>query len=212
MIVGLWSFFTLALGASTWAYAQKQNQRAAVMGGRIASPKAFWLVFAVLNWFFLPLVLVVSGFGPHAFRQVLFAFLLLMWPRGLIELLMLYGAKHWRPLYGIIHDLVCAGVLVVGCWLMFTAESFRAAGMGDQAFSFAYLTFLFLTLSVECFYAASFSQLVGNATSGTDAIWFASEDDPKFQKVVRTTKIWNQFLGAVWLMLSLYLVWSTAYA
>ena len=81
----------------------RQNRRAAA-GGKIAIPKLFWLAYAILYWYVLP-VLIMRDYRAHLEIRRLYAiFFANMALRGLIELPMIYRWRNWHPYYGAAHD------------------------------------------------------------------------------------------------------------
>ena len=91
-----------------------QNSRGNV-GGEISLPKMIWLAYAVFTWFLLPAILYYDkSFEPQTRRRFLI-FWWVMFPRGVIELILVYGFQHWSPWYGITHDLIA--VLTLICFL-----------------------------------------------------------------------------------------------
>jgi hypothetical protein len=47
------------------------------------------------------------------------------------------------------------------------------------------------SLVLEIIYAWGFFRLVGARTTGHDGVWFASNEDPGFRRLVRLTAFWN---------------------
>ena len=63
------------------------------MGGEISFPKAMWLSTAVYLWFFQPLFFYIQITNLEI-KFLLKYFLILMWVRGIAELIMLYKFKN----------------------------------------------------------------------------------------------------------------------
>jgi len=184
---------TLALVAYLVRFYRRQ-QRSGELGGRMAPAKAFWLGFAVFSWFVLPAVLALDAAVPLPFRWVLGVFAVSMWLRGVAEMVMLYAFKNWRPPYGIGHDLLSIGILAVGtAWQWASVQTLlvapRQAGM--SVWLVALLGVLTLSLALEVAYAYAFFAVVRGKTVGDDGIWFASNDDPLFRRIVWTTACFN---------------------
>ena len=167
---------------------RQQNARGS-RGGRISGPKAAWLFYAVFLWFFVcPLVALDAGVHP-ALRTVLGLFAASMWLRGLAELYMLYVSKNWRPPYGVGHDVLCL-VLVLGS-LVLQREHLRGPLAPVDAWGLALVGLVLVTLGVEVVYASLFFHAVEGATTGEDGIWFADEEQARFQRINRLTLACN---------------------
>lgn len=173
------------LGGVFW---RRQNVRTG-RGGRISPPKMAWLFYAIFLWFFLcPLAALEPGLHP-GLRLVLGGFGAFMWLRGAAELYMLYVSHNWRPPYGIGHDVLCL-VLVAG-------------GLGQDLLSRAgplppldtwarwLLALVGVSLVIEVLYAALFFHAVEGRTTGEDGIWFADEQQLRFQRINRITLACN---------------------
>jgi hypothetical protein len=184
--------------------ASKESQKEVKprIGGPISPHKSFWLFFAVLNWFFLPLILAQQHGFSENFKLTIYGFSFLMWFRGIAECIMLYVTLNWRPLYGMIHNMTCLSFLVfMGALMIF--DPGQTGSSQKPFFENCYLVFLCLMLMVETYYAWSFSKLVGLKTQGNDAIWFATEQEAKFAAILKTTRIWNRVFSGIWIFLSI---------
>ena len=170
------------------AFARGQNRRAR-MGGPMARPKQIWLIWAVYTWFFATPLFAMSPALSTPLRTVLGAFSILMIARGVVEVVMLYVTKSWRPPYGIAHDVLCAAVLLSGsAWVVFGGSP-----LDDpiEAWGRGLLAALTVSLLLETYYAVSFHRAVDGRTTGDDGVWFATADDPRFARVVLVTSIAN---------------------
>ena len=171
------------------------------IGGKIAPAKMAWLLYVVYLWFFLcPLMLL------HPYLQLPIADLVwfaagTMWIRGIIELIMMYVSKNWKPPYGIAHDIFSFVGMLVGFWLIYQ-KNLRYQDIDVLVMTL--LGVVTFTFFLETVYAMVFYRLVGTHTVGDDAVWFAGKDNPKFQKVVRLTAILN-------VPLYLFLFWFLAF-
>lgn len=170
--------------AVAW-FAGAQN-RGGKLGGRISLPKRVWLTFTIWSWLFECLVLALDGGLPFGFRVVVGVHAASMWLRGVVELLMLYRWKNWRPPHGIAHDAFCI-VTVLVLALVFREELTGALGAWGPAF----LGMLVFALAVELVYAALFFKAVEGRTTGDDATWFAAEGEARFARINRLTAALN---------------------
>ncbi len=136
------------------------------LGGEISLPKMIWLAYAVFTWFLLPAILYFdTSFEPHIRKRFLL-FWWVMFPRGVIELILVYGFQHWSPWYGITHDLIAVMTLIY--FLRFPkSESVRS--LRAQRF----MGGLIVALIAETVFAAMFLQTGAHR----EAIYFASSSE-----------------------------------
>ncbi len=176
-LVGLCSL----VGLLFW---RRQNVNKA-QGGRISPPKLAWLLYAVFVWFLLcPLVASEAGLHPHL-RWVLGGFAAFMWARGGAELYMLYVTRNWRPPYGITHDALSLALVLGG--LGGYALRRDAPPTSLDLWALCLLGLVTVTLVIEILYAALFFHAVEGRTTGEDGIWFADEEQARFQRINRIT-------------------------
>lgn len=156
------------------------------MGGKISNPKLLWLFFAIWFWLFECAVLAFEPSLPAGYRIILGVHAASMWLRGIVEMVMLYVTRNWRPPIGITHDVLCiVTVLVLAVALPLPLDS--AWGLFAPALVFM----LLFSLGVEVLYAALFFQAVEGKTTGEKGIWFASEDEARFKRINRITTAFN---------------------
>lgn len=166
-------------------FAGGQN-RGGKMGGRISLPKRVWLTFTIWTWLFECAVLAFDPGLPRGFRVVVGVHAASMWLRGLVELVMLYHFKNWRPPHGIAHDAFCI-VTTLALSAAFRGELTGALGAWGPAF----LGMLVVALAVELVYAALFLKAVQGRTTGDDPTWFAAEGEARFARINRLTAVLN---------------------
>lgn len=184
-VFGLWFGAVIVVGIGT-LFAKRQNSAGrAPMGGAISRAKQVWLVWAVYVWFVATPVLAFAPIFPSPARIVLGAFSGFMLLRGLIELVMLFVTKNWRPPYGIAHDVACVVLLLGG--LVWIAGHDEPVG----GWALAYLGVLTVSLMLETYYAFAFHGLVQGRTTGDDGVWFADAADPRFARINRITALAN---------------------
>jgi len=157
------------------------------MGGRISTPKLAWLLYTVLVWGLLCPILAFEPLIRRPFRALAGGFAALMWIRTLAEFPMLYTWKNWRPPYGMIHDLVCALVLVVGLWIS-RARWWPPRARSDR-WMLAFTLVLVSGVLLECVYAGLFYRAVAGATTGEHGLWFADPHDLRFRFINQLTLI-----------------------
>lgn len=180
-----------ALGTAAFGlgYYRRQNRAGVRLGGAISRAKALWLAYAVFFWFFLCPLLALSPAVPAPQRALLGAFAAFMWLRGLAEAALLFVWKRWTPPMGIAHDLACLALLAAGAAR--AGPALWQVEAPSQAWGLGLLGALVLSLVLEVGYAWSFYRVVGQRTRGEDALWFASEEDPRFRTINRVTAAMN---------------------
>ena len=147
----------IQLLGSTWFY-KKQNQGSFV-GGAISIPKALWLFYAIFFWFFLPLIYLSHPALDGTLKVILALHTLIWWIRGPLELAMIYKWFNWSPRYGIIHDVLHAGVLFIA--LLGTVKIWPESPSNWMLFVF--LGFTIISLLFEATFAALFLNIRGSA-------------------------------------------------
>ncbi|MEK7486072.1 MAG: hypothetical protein AABZ60_17250, partial [Planctomycetota bacterium] len=183
----------------------RQQNRSETIGGKISRVKMFWLLFALTSWFLIPSLLACDSHVILPSRKLLGGFALLMWGRAGVEFLMLYVTKNWKPPLGIAHDLCC--ILFLGGGLLYFYADFKEfANNPFQRWIWSFILLLVLSLCVEIFYAFLFFRAVEGKTTGEEGIWFASEEDTRFQTLNRLTFALNFFFYS-YLVLFFVVVW-----
>lgn len=178
----LWLVLTAALCVGAVAWFSRGQDAHGKLGGRISPPKRVWLTFTIWTWLFEGVVLALDGGLPWGFRVVVGVHAASMWARGVIELVMLYRWKNWRPPYGIAHDALCIATVVVLA-ARYRADLGPGGPLGPWAWGF--VAMLLFALSVELVYAALFLRAVQGRTTGDDATWFAAEGEARFARINR---------------------------
>jgi len=172
-----------AVAVALFAFGQN---RGGTMGGRISLPKRVWLTFTIWTWLFEGAVLACDPGLPRGFRVVVGVHAASMWLRGLVELVMLYRFRNWRPRHGIAHDACCI-VTVLALAFVFRGELTGALGAWGPVF----VGMLVVALAVELTYAALFVKAVEGRTTGDDPTWFAADGEARFARINRLTAVLN---------------------
>lgn len=174
-------------------YHRRQNRGGASgkcrLGGAISRAKVMWLCYALFVWFFLCPIVALSGAVAEPLRALLGAFAAFMWLRGVIEAVLLYWTKSWTPPMGIGHDLACLALLGGGAWWFAPALGGLTSSL--DLWTLGLLAAVFVSLLCEVGYAWAFFRVVGQETKGDEAVWFASEEDPRFRAINRATMTMN---------------------
>ena len=186
----------VAIGAVFYLW-QNSTARA---GGKISRPKMLWLTYVVGLWFFVCPIVALDPTVAVPLRATLGGFAAFMWMRGLTELLMMYLTKNWRPRYGIAHN-IASFVLVTAM----AAWSLTSGLASYDAWVFGLVVLVAVTLVIETVFAVGFRRVVGDRTTGDDAVWFASAKDERFAGLNRLTAALNV---PVYGLLALFLVRS----
>ena len=156
----------VGIAALTALFGWRQNQGSAV-GGPISVAKTFWLGYALVMFYVVPLFLWRDGaLDPHVrriFGWVAASFAV----RAVVELWVIYFTRGWRCEYGMAHDVLTL--------LLIVALRRDARGLPDERSrdALALATLLQLTLVIEAFMAWSFSKLASPA----EGIYFAADTD-----------------------------------
>ncbi len=171
-------------------FGRRQNRKRSI-GGAISRPKQLWLGYAIFVWFFLSPILAFEPQLHGAVCLIVGVFGLLMWIRGIAEMIMMYGTKTWRPPYGIAHDLLCIAVIV---GLAITQRNAWSSFSALDRWGAAFVFFLVVSLGFETYYALAFYGAVEGKTTGEEGVWFADEHDPRFRRINLVTRIGNAIL------------------
>ena len=184
----------MALLLAVFGVRFKGQQKPGAIGGPISAAKAFWLPFALYFWFIVCAVLAIDPALPSSLRTVYAVMAVSMWLRGIAELVMLYVTHNWRPPMGVGHDaftIVLVVVVAVFCIGATDTQQWSSLARGAGALLWVVLA----SLVLEIVHAWSFFVVVGRRTLGTEGIWFADDEDPRFAAINLRTKIGNVVLA-----------------
>ncbi len=176
-------FALLIITALITAYYYFNQNKQKSIGGKISSAKAFWLGYALFNYFVLP-VFLFFFFEHSLFNQVLWLIICLFYFRMLFQSYLMFISKNWIPNYGMFYNIL--SILVISYALIklyITFGTFAQPGLLLLSF---FLCKLILILFTDTVYANKFKLLVGNHTKGNDAVWYASEEK-KFKNINKAT-------------------------
>ncbi len=182
----------------------KKRQERGGLGGSISRAKTFWLCFAIFFWFIVAPAVGMDESLPLPLRRVFLAVGASMWLRGVVEMVMLYVTRNWRPPFGVAHDIVTI-LLILGALVVGATEpvSHDATSIATAALVVALLA----SLIIEIVHARTFFAVVGRGTVGDDGVWFADEHDPRFTAINRRTRLWNCILCTA--VLFYFIAWFT---
>lgn len=187
-----------ALGMALVLRAFYRHQNQGKIGGSISLPKAYWLGLVVYCWYILGSIFLFLG-PKLAFHTTFLVTSLSVWFRAPIELAMLFHYKNWLPKYGIAHNWMLLITVPLG------AALHLAHGAQPGLLDLACLLVWTMSAAMELYHSIAFSKIVGTKTMGDSAIWFASGQDPAFDRINRITTRNNVLLSAT-TMLTLYLM------
>ncbi len=105
-------FVVFALLLSSLIFYFLQNA-AFIVGGEIALPKLIWLTYAILFWYFIPILIVFDKRVSRPYYLAFVLFVINMSIRAVVELWMIYFTHSWHPYYGIAHDVFSAIVVAI---------------------------------------------------------------------------------------------------
>jgi len=154
------------------------------IGGAISMAKAFWLAYALFNYLGLSLYLLIVLPQDMVGYLGLLTFTSLIYTRTIIQGIMMFRSKNWKPPYGIISNLLVALVLVtfLGLGFLDSENTFVS-----QHIIHIFIVKLTAILLCDSYYAFLFYRIVGDATIGEQAVWFAASEDTRFDFVNRLT-------------------------
>jgi len=171
---------------SIWYYnTQNKTQQ---IGGPIARPKIFWLGFTSYNYFVLSLLLWWGLKLSPSWNNLLLIFIGCIYFRAVIQSLFMFVLHIWIPPMGIFYNIFC--FLLIAIYTGFNSELLFNFAQNDSV-SAGYMILICASLITDSVYAYKFFKLVGEKTKGKEAIWYASEEDPIFKKIVQLTRNLN---------------------
>jgi len=175
-----------------------QNHKGQI-GGEISLAKTLWLglamffyiIFSVWWLFKIP---TDSVLYPIALLVVSFFYF-----RLIVQSFLMFTTKNWTTAHGITFNAIGCLLLTGSLFFVMQTDLLERSTL-EMAF-LCYLVMLIAFQVTDSFYAYKFGKIVGNATKGDQAIWFASKAS-KFKKINQITAI----LNTVYLVLSVVLI------
>lgn len=189
----------------TLGYYRHQNSRTSI-GGKISTPKAFWLGFALFSYFVFPVYLYFLFFNNDV-RFIVVIIIAVFYFRMLVQGLLMFVFHSWIPYYGIAYNIFSFVVVSLSLVVLYTR--FDLSDTPVIMLLSVFICKLLLILITDTFYAIKFQRIVGDNTTGRLAIWYAAEDQ-KFLEINRITKFNNRLflllgiLEIIVLMIFLY--------
>ncbi len=179
-------------------YVYKLQQKGNQIGGAISRAKSFWLSYVLFNYLALSIVLLIYTPADFPFYYGLLVFVILIYFRSIVQMLMMYKFKNWKPLYGIGSNLFFFLVT-----LFFLIHDFTSLIFSDWQLLILplFLVKICMLLLCDSYYAYVFHKAVGNATTGDQAIWFAGSHDARFNAVNSLTFQLNIVFSVVTLLI-----------
>ncbi|CAN5588393.1 hypothetical protein BH23THE1_BH23THE1_35740 [soil metagenome] len=173
------------------------------IGGTISMAKAFWLTFALFNYLGLSLFLLIYMPSDTLGYFGLLVFVILILLRTVIQIIMMFGLLNWRPPYGIFSNILITIVLIVFLVMEVSVREFDSV----QHFIIPlFIVKLMAMLLCDSYYAFVFYKIVGNATTGEQAVWFATDEDDRFEFINRLTYQLNILFIFVLAILSVLII------
>lgn len=191
-LVGIISLFSIAMAK----YHRQQNNGSQI-GGNISKAKSVWLGLTLFFYFMFSCwwLLVLPTRSPIYPFVIIVIFYFYF--RAIVQAVMMYTTKNWTTAHGIAFNSI-GSIILLYCLITATQQN----SLTPQEISFTSYLFLLICFQItDSFYAHRFGAIVGQATKGEKAIWFAS-NDPKFQKINQRTAQFN----TVYLVLSFALI------
>ena len=169
------------VGGLTFFRVQSRKNR---IGGAISQAKALWLTYVLFNYFGVSLYFLQSLSKATIGYNGLLIFTVLIILRSLIQLIMMFGLRNWRPPYGIFSNLLVAIFMV--SFLVWEFFSYEMIEIKDYVL-LLFLAKLTIILLCDSYYALAFYKIVGDKTTGDQALWFANSQDVRFQFINKLT-------------------------
>jgi len=161
-------------------YFYRQN-KSSKMGGRISAPKAFWLAYASFYYFVFSLWVLFFFTGSRGERNTLLVFIITIFIRLILQLIIMFRYHAWRPSIGISFNLIMVLILT---WMLIN-QGAKVSGLYTL-----YLAGAIFILITDSIYAYLFHRATGHLTTGKMAIWFASKES-KYSGINRLTRLGN---------------------
>lgn len=171
----------------SYRYYLSQNKKPQI-GGPIAKPKIYWLGFTFYNYFALSVLLWWGLELSNEWKHLLLIFIGFIYFRALVQSMFMFVFHIWTPPMGIFYNLLCFGI--IGTYAFLHAET-MFIWVNHNTIAALYFALIMCLLITDTVYAYLFYQIVGTKTKGKAAIWYASEHDPVFRKVVQLTRNLN---------------------
>jgi hypothetical protein len=172
------------------------------LGGPISRPKTFWLFWALFYYYFLS-TWIYLALPPAQLTICLALFILTICGRAIVQPILLYLTKSWTPYYGISFNLMLALGLSIGLIHFYGYSSVQSA---IDWIHCTYLMGAALALITDSYYAYRFHQMVGDATKGNQAIWYASHRDARFNEINKLTAYGNMLFSVLLLLVLLQII------
>jgi hypothetical protein len=158
------------LAGMTYAYYRHQNDTQSI-GGKISPAKSYWLGFVLFHYFIYPIYYYF--WVQDETLEILLVFIAgWFYLRMFFQGIMMFGSHNWTPKVGIAHNLITAFLLMI-CQTGITIYYFGHITTTIVLVSSYILTLIAISLT-DTLYAHRFNKIVGDATQGKEAVWFAS--------------------------------------
>lgn len=174
----------------------KRQNNGFKIGGPISKPKAYWLFFVLFQYYCFSIWLLLF-YGESFFRNPLIITIVLLLIRAFLQPIIMYLTKNWRPIFGMTFNILTAVTITIFTIFYFLNADFELQEV--DKIQNAFLCMIVFILITDTYYAYSFNKLVKGETVGPKAIWFASSENKKFDKINRITFWLNIIFSAIFL-------------
>lgn len=196
----------------TWSlivrqYYKRQNNNQKT-GGPISVPKALWLGYAMFFYFLYPVWLYFLFQYSSSDLLFLHFILLCMYARLIFQAIWMFRIKKWTPPMGITFNLASVILIIIVyiySKLLFGNHVFKT--LPDTVIMLYALNVVCILL-VDTYYANTFYKIVGSNTKGDNAIWFASTNDQRFNKINRITTFSNMGFYTYSIIVIAYIIYG----
>ena len=131
------------------------------MGGKIAPSKTLWLFLALYIYYCLPVLLLFDS-NINSFRWILWTILGIMIARLVIQGILMYSTKTWKPVYGMLFN--GGTILVVAISVFIALMSIQIELQSTEFNTLFYACLIILFTSIDSYYAFHFDKIVEGKT------------------------------------------------
>lgn len=169
-------------GLASWAWWFYRGQnRGNRIGGPMSREKIAWLAFALAAWYVVPAFFWRDRRLSPAIRRLYGVHLGAWAARGVVELVLMYGFKAWKPPYGMAFNFSVFALLSGLRWYL--GPALAGATTPEDRNAMRHLNLMQGTLLPETLFAAMFHR----ARQGrTEDVWFA-DDSPRYRLINQIT-------------------------
>ena len=169
----------------SYVFHQYQNKKTRI-GGKISVEKTLWLSYALFFYFVLCPVLSLDNTINYTHRVIIGSFTVLIIIRGVFQLWFMFLSKNWSPKLGIGYNIF--SLIIIISEILYFNDAISISLIDHHArWTFFAIIMVSLCLITDSVYAYKFYQIVKDKTYGSRGIWFASDDETRFNNINKLT-------------------------